>query len=334
MILKRRLFIGLMVVGMVLNGGIKVSPAVQITPTDGCGEHPAIWDKGSRELIYVKICKDSVEVSWMKAINVETGKVRVLVEKSAGLYDYDYTFLSPDSKYILTNWVSSKIYGFSDFVVVNIETGKIKRYADVRNNRFVHPDSMLFWDLNSGHEVKWMPYKVYDRVVRDSLLREQKHHWPEWMKERWKEERRIQGMYLQAKMKKKKINREEINKIKQIRKEPGHFFTKVLERDDKGYVEKAELWAYPVGREPYLSMDEKTYGGIWGFSPNHKYMIIMGKDNNLYIAHADGSDVTKVTAKPGRYFYIIWSPDSRKVAFDEVVEGGDEANIWLVKIEE
>ncbi len=328
---KRVLIVFLVVLSILLNGEIRISSPIRLTLKDNCSKFPSIWDKGGERVIYAKTCEegDKITTSCIVVMNPENFQRREYLKDTTGRYND--VFLSPDGNYLLARWVSNRNYGPSDWVVINIETGEAKRYAYVRGNRFVHPDTTLFWDLRTGHEVKWIPKKEY-RPLRDSLLREQKHHWPEWVKELIKEGAKRVIEY--RKQIQKKVGVKEIKLTKSPRV-PGHFFVKILKRDDKGYVEKAQLWAYPKGGEPYLAMDENIYGIIRCFSPNHKYMIIVGKDNNLYIAHVDGSDVTKVTDIPGKfYFSILWAPDSKKFMYDVSIEGEKGINIWLVKIEE
>jgi len=332
MVIVRGILVILSFLSIVLSGEIRIGGLTQISRTDGCSDFSCLWRKGGEEVVYIKTCKenDKITLSCIVIMEIGSWKKERLVPDTVGRYNE--IFLSPDKDYLLARWVSNDERGGpSDFVVVNLNTGETKKYAYVRGNRFVHPDSTLFWDLSKPHEVKWIPKKIY-WPLRDSLLREQKHHWPDWVKENLERERGIRIRFKRAKREGKEIKGYKEPETKKI---SGRAFVKVLERDEKGYVKRAQLWAYPEGKEPYLAMDESLFGSVVCFSPNHRYMIIRGKDKHLYIAHADGSDVTRVTEKPAEfYFEVNWAPDSKKFVYDGTLEGEEEMNIWLVEIKE
>jgi len=245
---------------------------------------------------------------------------------------------SPDDKRLLCLRYELTRYTISDYVIIDIDRKEVvEEIPYERGNICLHGDSLLVWASEDSHKLKWVSHEEYLE-----FLREQKHHWPEWMKERWKIERGIEGLYMQAKMKGKRVNNKSVRVLEEelgkMSKEPGYFFTRVLERDENGYVERAELWAYPEGKEPYLVMGADLYGGIECFSPDGRYMIIIGKDNHLYIARADGSDVTRVTEKAKEdyyYFGIYWAPDSKKFAYIVTSQKYPrEKGVYLVRIKE
>ena len=313
-----------------LVGVINLDGPIRITPIDGCIDGASVWVKGGEALIHVKRCGRDTFCA-VEMIDLSTWERKELATSRKGIYSNFYP--SPDGKYILAYWVSKERCGPADWVVINIETGEIKRYPCIRGNMAVYPDSILFWDLSKGHELKLMGDREWERVVSDSLLREQRHHWPDWVKQLIKEgAKRVVEYREQKKMGVKEI------KLTKSPVVPGHFFVKVLERDEKGYVKRAQLWAYPEGKEPYLAMDEDIYGIIRCFSPDHRYMVIQGKDNHLYIARADGSDVTRVTEKAGKdyvYAVILWGSDSKKFIYGMYSKKYPEVSgIYLVRIEE
>ena len=236
---------------------------------------------------------------------------------------------SPDDKRLLCLRYKLSRYTISDYVIIDIDRKEIiEEIPYERGNICLHGDSLLVWNRESSHELKWVSHEEYHE-----LLREQKHHWPEWVKQLIKEGARRVLEYREQ----KKMGVKEIKLTKSL-VVPGHFFVKVLERDEDGYVKKAQLWAYPEGKEPYLAMDENIYGIIRCFSPDHRYMIIQGKDNHLYIARADGSDVTRVTEKAKEdyyYFGIYWAPDSKKFAYIVTSKKyPQEKGVYLVRIKE
>ncbi len=311
------------IMGLYLYGGIMVSKPQRISN----GVWP-VWSPDGEKIAY-KEGRSIYLMDW------DGSNKRVLLKADTlGGYGVDF-YWSPDGKCLLTYWMSSRRDGPSNDVVINIETGEVKRYPAVLGGTEVaHPDSTLFWDLSNGHKLILVPDKEWGRV--DSLLREQKHHWPEWVKKDIKSGREIMRRFREAKREKRKIMG---YKEPEPEKVPGRAYTKVLERDEEGYVKKAQLWAYPEGGKPYLAMSDTIFGSVVCFSPNHKYMIIVGKDNNLYIAHADGSDVMKVTENmPEDYVFgvISWSSDSKKFVYDGFSKKYPDKGrgIWLVKIEE
>jgi TolB protein len=55
------------------------------------------------------------------------------------------------------------------------------------------------------------------------------------------------------------------------------------------------------------------------FSPDSEKLAFL-RDENLYVANADGTDQTKITNDSGGGYYLAWWPDSEKIAF---VRGSD-----------
>jgi Tol biopolymer transport system component/DNA-binding winged helix-turn-helix (wHTH) protein len=58
--------------------------------------------------------------------------------------------------------------------------------------------------------------------------------------------------------------------------------------------------------------------------------ILYAKDNDLYIAHEDGTDVQKFAALPGRAFWLRWSPDGRVLRFTLLNSETHATALWQI----
>jgi len=86
----------------------------------------------------------------------------------------------------------------------------------------------------------------------------------------------------------------------------------------------AEFWALPLPSGPPRRIGDVTgHAGAW--SPDGR-QLVFARDENVYIANADGSDVRKLFSAANRVWRIQFSPDNTRLRFTIIEE--NSASIW------
>jgi serine/threonine protein kinase/Tol biopolymer transport system component len=91
------------------------------------------------------------------------------------------------------------------------------------------------------------------------------------------------------------------------------------------------LWALPIlGGSPLRLADAVGQDGAW--SPDGT-KLVYAKDNDLYLAGADGTNPRKLAPPTGRAFGSAWSPDGGEIRFSAADPKTDVNSIWQVSID-
>lgn len=231
-------------------------------------------------------------------------------------------FWSPDGKYLISTrtLASYSEVSFYDWVIIDIIDKKVVDIIPyIQYDRLVHGDSIPYWKENEPNTIIWT--KDY---IADSIMYEREYHRPNWY-----------DVFMNRAIDNRFTDELPVESMKEL----GHFFIRIvdwIQREGGGMERVAELWANPEGKEPYLVINREIFGGDVSFSPNNDYVLVLGKDSNLYLIRKDGSDLTKVTAsvrEDYRYRGTWWAPDSKKFVYSVgSKEHPKESGVYLVRI--
>jgi len=323
---------------------INISEPVDIA--NGYASEFILWRDGSKKLalnalLNIELTEEAANrlISYYGINDLEKKNGKYLWTKSViMLWDGDSTyrvspidttyayirpyFWSPDGKYLISKRgleYYSKV-SFYDWAIIDIiEKEAVDIIPYIKYNRIIHGDSVPYWKENEPNTMIWI-----NNYIADSIMYERKYHRPDWY---------------DVFMKEAMANRFTAEVPVESIKEPGHFFIKIIDwiqREGGGMERVAELWANPEGEEPYLVINREIFGGGVSFSPNNDYVLVLGKDKNLYLISKDGSDLTKVTAsvrEDYRFRGTWWAPDSKKFVYSvSSKEYPEESGVYLVEI--
>jgi serine/threonine protein kinase/Tol biopolymer transport system component len=82
----------------------------------------------------------------------------------------------------------------------------------------------------------------------------------------------------------------------------------------------------PSGRPRRLG---QVFGHYAGYSPDGQ-QIVFARDFDLYVANSEGLNIRKLVSLPGQAFYLVYSPDGRRIRFTISNPKDNSSSIWEV----
>ena len=103
----------------------------------------------------------------------------------------------------------------------------------------------------------------------------------------------------------------------------------LLAADIVGTEAAEQGWILPLPSGPPRRLGE-VFGHYAGYSPDGQ-QIVFARDFDLYLANAEGLNIRKLVSLPGQAFYLVYSPDGRRIRFTISDPKDNSSSIWEVQ---
>ncbi len=88
-------------------------------------------------------------------------------------------------------------------------------------------------------------------------------------------------------------------------------------------------WILPLPSGPPRRLGE-VFGHYADYSPDGQ-QIVFARDFDLYLANSEGLNIRKLVSLPGQAFYLVYSPDGRRIRFTVSDSKDNSSSIWEVQ---
>jgi len=88
-------------------------------------------------------------------------------------------------------------------------------------------------------------------------------------------------------------------------------------------------WILPLPSGPPRRLGE-VFGHYAGYSPDGQ-QIVFARDFDLYLANSEGLNIRKLVSLPGQAFYLVYSPDGRRIRFTISDPKDNSSSLWEVQ---
>jgi eukaryotic-like serine/threonine-protein kinase len=103
----------------------------------------------------------------------------------------------------------------------------------------------------------------------------------------------------------------------------------LLAADIIGTEAAEQGWILPLPSGPPRRLGE-VFGHYAGYSPDGQ-QIVFARDFDLYLANSEGFNIRKLVSLPGQAFYLVYSPDGRRIRFTISDPKDNSSSIWEVQ---